>query len=168
MYLFSFHLINCSLTAGHVPVALKKAVVTPIYKNPSLPQDNLKHYRPVSNLPFISKIIEKVVAKQLNDHLAKHDIEESYQSAYKRLHSTETATIKVQNDILRCIGRRQCVLLVLLDLSAIFDTINHGILIGCLQDRFGVQSTALSWFRSYLEDRVQCVCVKHCFSKGRC
>ena len=153
---------------GHVPVALKKAVVTPIHKKPSLPLDNLKNYRPVSNLPFVSKIIEKVVASQLNDHLSKHDIKEKFQSAYRRLHSTETAIIKLQNDILRCLGNRKCVLLVLLDLSSAFDTIDHDILISCLRDRFGVQGTALSWFRSYLSDRLQCVCVKHCFSKGRC
>ena len=76
-----------------------------------------KHYRPVSNLAFISKIIEKAVVLQLNDHLSTNNLFETYQSAYRRLHSTETALLKVQNDILIALDNKQAVVLLLLDLS---------------------------------------------------
>merc|ERR1711894_416918 len=115
----------------------KKAVVTPILKKASLPPDVLKNYRPVSNLPYLSKVIEKAAATQLQEHLAQNNIDEKFQSAYKRLHSTETATLRVQNDILRLIDDKKCVLLVLLDLSAAFDTIDHGLLLDTLEQRFG-------------------------------
>ena len=162
------HLVNCSLSTSCMPSLYKDAVVTPILKKASLPPDSLKNYRPVSNLPYLSKVIEKAAASQLQDHLAENNIDEKFQSAYKRLHSTETATLRVQNDILRLIDDKKCVLLVLLDLSAAFDTIDHDLLLDTLEQRFGVTDDALSWFRSYLSGRVQRVCVKHCFSKGRC
>jgi len=122
------HLINRSLATGTMPSEYKHAIVTPLIKKPSLPPDNLKNYRPVSNLPYLSKIIEKVVAFQLNEHLSTNNIGEKFQSAYRKYHSTETATLRVQNDILRNLDQRKCMLLVLLDLSAAFDTIDHNIL----------------------------------------
>ena len=75
----------------------------------------MNHYRPVSNLPFISKVIEKAVAHQLNDHLATNDLYEIYQCACKRLHSTETALLMVLNDILMALVDRRAVFLLLLD-----------------------------------------------------
>ena len=161
-------LINCSLSTGVMPTQYKSAVVTPILKKDSLPLDILKNYQPVSNLPYLSKVIVKVAAAQLQAHLARNDIDEKFQSAYKSLHSTETATLRVQNDILRLIDDKKCVLLVPLDLSAAFDTIDHDILLHTLEQRFRVVGDELLWFRSYLEGRVHRVCVKHCFSNGRC
>ena len=158
------HLINCSLSTGVMPTQYKSAVVTPILQKDSLPFDILKNYRPVSNLPYLSKVIEKVAAAQLQAHLARNDIDEKFRSAYKSLHSTETATLRVQNDILRLIDDTKCVLLVLLDLSAAFDTIDHDILLHTLEQRFRVVGDALLWFRSYLQGHIQRVCVKHCFS----
>ena len=87
------------------------------------------------------------------------------QSAYKQLHSTETALVRVQNDILTEIDQKRGVILVLLDLSAAFDTIDHNILFNQLQHRLGISGTALEWFKSYLSGRTQSVSVENVFSK---
>ena len=84
-------LVNCSLREGLVLDGFKKAVVTPLIKKASLYVKDLKNYRPVSGLSFISKLVECVVAKQLVDHIHRHGLDNSYQSAYKSGHSTETA-----------------------------------------------------------------------------
>ena len=83
----------------------------------------MKNYRPVSNLPFVSKIVKKVVASRPNIHMAQNSVLEPSQSAYRKHHSTETALLRVHNDILQAIDRKKWVMLLLLDLSAAFDTI---------------------------------------------
>jgi hypothetical protein len=88
-----------------------------------------------------------------------HNLHEPMQSAYRSFHSTETALLRVQNDILHAIDTQHCVLLVLLDLSAAFDTVDHGILLNRLSSRFGVTDDALAWFASYLKDRKQSVLI---------
>ena len=110
------------------PCHFKNAFVSPLIKKPSLDADNLKNFRPVSNLCFISKIVEKVVAHRLADHLSTNNLYEQHQSAYRKYHGTETALLKVQNDILRELDGKRGVFLILLDLSAAFDTIDHDIL----------------------------------------
>ena len=90
-----------------------------------------------------------MVAEQLTDHLRKHDLLETFQSAYKPNHSTETALLRVSNDILRALDNKQCVVLTLLDLSAAFDTIDHEIL---LETRLGIEGVALQWLDSYLSE----------------
>jgi hypothetical protein len=159
-------IVNLSMSTSRMPTSMKKAVVTPLLKKPNLDAELLKNYRPVSNLSFISKLIERVVAIHLSDHLMTNNLEEVMQSAYKPHHSTETALIKVHNDILRAVDRGQCVLLVLLDLSAAFDTVSHDTLITRLTDRFGITGDALRWFRSYLTDRKQCVSIQGSLSKS--
>ena len=92
----------------------------------------LNHYRPVSNLPFLSKVIERVVASEITNHMDTHDLMEPLQSAYRRGHSTETALTYVTNDILSALDSKKSVFLILLDLSAAFDTVDHEILLQCL------------------------------------
>ena len=104
----------------------------------------LNNYRPVSNLTFLSKVIEKAVAFYLNKYLINNNLNESLQSAYKSGHSTETALVRVKNDI-------KPVILVLLDLSAAFDTVDHNVLFSRLKDMFGLSGRVLEWFISYLE-----------------
>ena len=140
-----------------MPGILKQAILKPLLKKPSLDSNDFKNYRPISNLRFISKTIEKCVAKQLIQHLDINDLGETYQSAYKRNHSTETALIRVHNDIAMAIDKHNSVILILLDLSAAFDTVDHGILLSRLSNRFGITGTVLEWFRSYLSDRTQFV-----------
>ena len=102
---------------------------------------------------MVSKVIEKAVSVQLTDHVRTHHLEEWFQSAYKIHHSTETALVKVQNDILRAIDDNRSVLLLLLDLYAAFGTVDHSTLLLRLLTRFGVKESAIAWFESYLESR---------------
>ena len=101
--------------------------------------------------------MERVVAKQLVNHIHQHDLDNSYQSAYKSGHSTETALLSIKNDIHLSLSRGEATALVLLDLSAAFNTIDHSTLLGCLLDWFGVGGSALKWFSSYLTERYQFV-----------
>ena len=90
----------------------------------------------------------------------EHSLCEGMQSAYKAGHSTETALVRVKNDILTSMDKNQCVLLVLLDLSAAFDTVNHSTLLRVLQHRIGLGGTALMWCESYLRERTQAVAIR--------
>ena len=148
-------LVNCSLTEGAVPGGLKKAIVSPLIKKSSLPPDELKNYRPISGLSFISKLVERVVASQLNDHVASNRLENVSQSAYKQGHSTETALLSIKNEVHLALDRGEATAVVLLDQSAAFDTIDHGTLIECLSSWFGVRGVVPNWFKSYLCDRYQ-------------
>ena len=137
------------------PPALKIAAITPLLKKPGLDPDNLNNFRPISNLPFLSKTLERAVASQLSSHLENNKLYEPFQSGFRKKHSTETALLKVTNDILLSADSGSLSILILLDLSAAFDTINHSILISRLQSIIGITDTALSWFKSYLSDRHQ-------------
>ena len=160
-------IVNSSLASATVPNELKVATVTPTLKKPTLDNEDMKNYRPISNLPFLAKLIEKEVVSQLNNHMTSHGLHEVYQSAYKASHSTETALLKVQNDILQAIDQRECVMLVLLDLSAAFDTVDHHKLLHRLESSFGIAGTALQWLSSYLTGRSQSVHIKGISSKPR-
>ena len=155
---FFVNLINMSYTCCTVPARLKHAVVTPLLKRPGLPTDNFSNYRPISNLPYASKLLERHVSAQLRLHLQNNNIEDPFQSAYRPSHSVETAIVCIQDDVLRSLDARKHVALVLLDLSAAFDTIDHCILLEELH-RIGVRGDALRWMSSYLTDRTQCVSV---------
>ena len=143
-------IVNRSFEASCMPTKLKRAHVRPRLKKSSLDPDVLNNYRPVSNLPFVSKIIEKVVDARLEEHLRENDLHEPLQSAYRKHHSTERALIKIQSDILQALDSGWVAALVLLDLSAAFDTIDHSILIERLQKSFGISGDALTWVVSYL------------------
>uniref|UniRef100_A0A3Q3LPB9 Reverse transcriptase domain-containing protein n=1 Tax=Mastacembelus armatus TaxID=205130 RepID=A0A3Q3LPB9_9TELE len=153
-------LVNLSLVSGYVPQAFKTAVIKPLLKKPSLDPGVLANYRPISNLPFISKILEKAVAKQLSDHLHRNELFEDFQSGFRTNHSTETALLKVTNDLLLASDNGLVSILVLLDLSAAFNTIDHKLLLQRLEHVTGIRETALKWFQSYLSDRFQFVHVQ--------
>ena len=152
-------IINLSLESSTMPSLLKQAVLSPLLKKPMLDHELYPSFRPVSNLQFISKSIEKVVSVRVLDHLHDNGLQECLQSAYKKHHSCETALVCVQNDILRSIDNNRCVLLLLLDMSAAFDTVDYNILIERLETRFGIRGSALAWFKSYLQDRTQFVSI---------
>ena len=157
-------IINKSLQNGCVPDCFKTAVVRPLLKKSTLDPLICKNYRPESNLSYLSKLLERVVADQLVNHLNSNSILDKYQSAYRTGHSTETALLKVLNDALVDINSGHLVLLVLLDLSAAFDTINHQLLLRRLKSSSGINETALQWFESYLTNRSQTVLVGSSFS----
>ena len=121
-------LINLSLSEGIFPSPFKTAIVKPLLKKYSLPHDDLASYRPISNLNFISKILERVINTRLTAHLQSFPSISPFQSAYRKFHSTETALLRIQNDLLLAIDQRKLSALVLLDLSAAFDTINFFLL----------------------------------------
>ena len=116
---------------------------------------------------MVSKVVEKAVAVQFTRHILTNHLDEPFQSAYKAFHSTETALVKVQNDILQAIDQRQSVILLLLDLSAAFDTVDHSTLLSRLSTSFGIKGTVLAWFQSYLTSRQQYVRVAECKSSLR-
>ena len=142
-------IINYSLEHDVFPSAWKNALVFPLLKKDGL-EPIFKNYRPVSNLQYISKLAESAVAKQLQYHINTNNLFPMLQSSYRKFHSTESALLKVKNDILLNMNSQHVTLLVLLDLSAAFDTIDHGILLERLRSAFGVRDMALSWIASYL------------------
>ena len=151
-------IINDSLASGIVPSSFKCALVTPLIKKPQLDPSILANYRPVSNLPFLSKVLEKVVLVQLTAYLQNTGSIESLQSAYRKHHSTETALIKIQNDLLVAMSKKKANILILLDLSAAFDTVDHYQLLTTLKSH-GIDGTAWHWFSSYLTNRSQRVTI---------
>jgi hypothetical protein len=150
-------LFNRSLDEGYLPQSQKVANIIPHLKKRGLDEADHKSYRPVSNLSFISKLLERIIAQQLNDFLSSTNALPAFQSAYRRNHSTETALLKVFSDVCRAIDDGNTCLLGLLDLSAAFDTVDHDILLTRLEKTFGICDAALQWFRSYLTDRLQAV-----------
>ena len=112
-----------------MPHSLKQAILKPLLKKASLDHEILSNFRPISNLKFVAKLIGKVVANRLVSYLEQNHLDEPLQSAYKKFHSCETALVRVQNDMLCAIDKRCCVALLLLDLSAAFDTVDHNILL---------------------------------------
>ncbi len=113
----------------------------------------LSNYRPISNLPFICKINEKVVFNQLNKYLNSNGYLDNFQSGFQVHHSTETVLIKIINDIRLNSDTDKISVLVLLDLSAAFDTFDHNILLQRLENWVGLSGMVHKWFRSYLEGR---------------
>ena len=152
-------LINLSLAEGKFPCLYKHALVSPLLKKYNLPKEDLSSYRPISNLNFISKILERIIHTRLSTHLRSFCAITSFQSAYRPFHSTETALLRIQNDLLLAINQQKISALVLLDLSAAFDTIDHGILLERLSSYYGISGTALKLLSSYLLGRTQSVCI---------
>ena len=127
-------IVNLCFSYGDFPASCKSAIISPLIKKTGLDSEILKNYRPVANLSFISKIIEKAIATQIHSHLINNDIVDNFQSAYKTGHSL----LRVYNDIVTTIGRGNDAMLVLLDLSAAFDTIDHDNLFCILEKYVGI------------------------------
>ena len=132
---------------GVVPAALKIAHVHPTLKKSSLNPELLKNYRPISNLPYISKVLERVVFSRLSDYLRENNLLDSRQSAYRAHHSVETLLVNLSNDILMEMDLGRITVLVSLDLSSAFDTVHHNILLNILSS-LGIQDVVLDWFKS--------------------
>ena len=107
----------------------------------------------------MSKLLEKIVIKQLNEHFDGHNLREQLQSAYQAGQGIETALVKVFNDCLVLMDKKRIILLILLDLSAAFDTIDHNVMLLRLEELFGINGSALEWLRSYFKNRFQKVVI---------
>ena len=126
-------------------------------KKSLLPPNDLKNYRPVLGLGFMSKLVERVVASQLNDHVSLNRPENVRQSTYKLGHSTESALLSIKNDVYLAFAKGEATAVVLLDQLAAFDTIDHDTLLDSLSSWFGVGGVVLHWFKCYLSERIQCI-----------
>jgi len=144
---------SLSLQSGVVPAAFKTAVICPRIKKPSLDPSDVKNYRPISNLTVMSKLLERIVARQLMAYLSDNDLLPDRQSAYRAFRSTETAIARLLSDILTALDAGDIAALALLDLSAAFDTVDHSILLHRLKTSFGLSGSVLAWFSSYIDQR---------------
>ena len=158
-------IINLSMREGVVPPAFKQAIVTSLIKKKTHCRNEFKNYRPISNLSFLSKMLEKLVAKRLNAHIEEQLLSNHVQSAYKRFHSTETALLKIHNYIICNMDNGVVTNLTLLDMSAAFDTIDHSTLLERLHGHVGISGTVFfHWFKSYISNRQQRVHIDGSFS----
>ena len=139
-------LFNSSLASGIFPLSFKSTLFTPILKKRCLDHNYLNNYRPASNLCFIAKILEKLVLSQVSSCLNSHNLYNSCQSAYRPRHSTETALLKVVNDLFLSLNKGNISVLALLEFSSAFDTIDYPILVHRLHTDIGLTDTVLQWF----------------------
>ncbi len=146
------HIINTSLLTGIFPTAFKQARVTPLLKKPTLNTSLLENYRPVSLLPFIAKTLERVVFNQVSLFLSQNNKLDAKQSGFRSGHSTETALLSVTEALRIAKADSKSSVLILLDLSAAFDTVNHQILLSTLSS-LDITGIPLRWFESYLTGR---------------
>ena len=136
-------IVNKSLSCGVFPQCFKHAHVKPLLEKANLDLNCLSNYRPVFNLPFLSKVLERIVLKQFLQRFESHSLLEPFQSAYRKCHSTEPALLRVVNDLLQASDSGHVSILSLLDLSAAFDTTDHDILIKRLRTTYGCSGTVL-------------------------
>ena len=149
---FIFNIINISLHSGIVPLSLKHAIIKPILNKPGLDIECLSNYMPISQIPFIIKILESIVSKQLINYLIANSLVDTRQSAYRKFHSPETLLFSILDDFLNKLDNNYNIQLILLDLSAAFDTIDHSILSTCIED-IGIIGIPIAWVKSYLSER---------------
>ena len=150
-------IVNLSFSTGTFPDKLKHAIITPVIKKQNLDANELKNF--VSNIPYLSKVIERHAVDNISRYMTANELGEPLQSAYKPAHSTETALLKVKSDIMESVSHRKGVFLALLDLSAAFDTVNHKILLSRLANDFDIHGNVLKWISSYMSNRTTSVCV---------
>ncbi len=157
--------MNSCLETTMVPDDMKLAIVHPLLKMPMLDPIDLTNFRPVSNLSFRSKMLEKIVFDQLQSFLFNNNSFEVFQSGFKKNYSTKTALVKVLNDILLTLDAAKSAVLVLLDLKVAFDTIDLSVFISHLDHWVGIQVNALKWFKSQFYNRRFYVSVVWCPSR---
>ena len=147
-------IINKSITQGTFPEKLKWALVTPIFKGQNLDPHRFNSYRPISLLPVLSKVFEKVIYKQLYTYMTKNNLLTISQYGFRKDHSTEFAALELVDRVGKELDTKNTVLSVFLDLSKAFDTLDHKILTQKLK-HYGADELAISWFTSYLSGRKQ-------------
>ena len=154
---FLVYMFNRSLSDGFLPTSQKRAIVFPRLKKPNLDLNVCQNYRPISNLSYLSKTLERLVAAQFVPYLEQSGLLPPTQSGFRSHHSTETLLLSLLSDIYTAIDRSQLSLLALFDASAAFDMVDHELLLQRLHLSFGLCGTPFNWFKSYLTDRSQMV-----------
>ena len=147
------HIVNSGIRQTLFPNNLKHASIVPVMKNPSYSPDDLQNLRPISRLPYLSKVKEKVLYLQLENYIESNNLHATSQSGYRKYCSTETAIIRTYDDIQQSLNNKKYVVLLLLDSSAAFDTVDHGILLERLESDYGLKDSALCMLNSYLKSR---------------
>ena len=162
---FWLELVNLSLTMGSMD-CLKSAIIIPLLKelDDFIDTEVFKNYRPVSNLLFLSKLVARCVAPRLDKHMIDNNLQSKYQYGYKKGHSTEMLLVNVANSFLSAFDNKQATVLLLLDLSAAFDTVDQDKLLNILNNEIGITGTALKWFSSFLKGRTQKVMINGSYS----
>ena len=164
--------INESFDNGCFPDKFKCANICPKLKGTKNDPEEIKNYRPIANLKFFAKIVEKVAALQLQEYLKNCNLHAKSQSGYRSFHSVETAMVRVSNDILMSLDKGEEVVIILLDFSSAFDTIKHDNMLKRASHRFGISGKALDWIKSYLTGRTHTVVIgkdhssSHVLSQG--
>jgi len=154
------------LKQGVFPSRWNQAIVRPLLKKCGL-ELTYSNYRPVSNLSFLSKLIEKAALYRLNHHANQHNLLPKNQSAYRKKHSCESALLRLVHDLLNAMEHQEVTALIAIDLSAAFDTDDHEILLDVVQQQYGVRDKALCWINSYLNERTCVVSVNSSLSNPR-
>ena len=145
-------IINSSFDQPISPQILKLTMIIPCIKKASLNPNELSNYRPIANLSFLSKILEKATSMHLEDYLSRNNLYPLMQSG-RQFHSTETALIKLFDDVGCALDDGHSAILILLDLFSAFDMVDHEILLKRLETRFSFTGNVLIWLRSYLIHR---------------
>ena len=160
-------LVNLSLSTGSMD-CLKSAVIGPLLKEADeiVDVEVYKNFRPVSNLLFLSKLIERCVAIRLNKHMAENKLNSKHAYGYKEGHSTELLLLKVVDGLLSAFDKKKATVLLLLDLSAAFDTVDQTKLLNMLQHDIGICGTAYKWFESFIKGRTQRVKINDSYSES--
>ena len=154
---------NLSINKGVFSEKWKSATVKPLIKSQSKGTTH-QNYRPVSNLTFLSKVVEKITLNQFTQHCEDCHLLQDYQSAYRKHHSCEASLIKLVNDLLWAMEKQEVTAMTVLDLSAAFDTVDHDLPLAVLDQRFGVKGTALKWYEQYLKLRKFKVTINNTYS----
>ena len=144
-------LVNKSLTSGEFLKDWKISIIKPLIKKGT--NTKLSNYRPINNLSFMSKVVERSMLKQLNNYLNTNMLVPTYISGYRQDYSIETALLKLCLDILNGMDYQEITCLIAMDLSAAFDIVHHNILLKVLNSYDNISNTALKWITSYLSDR---------------
>ena len=147
------HIVNSSLASHTVPTSWKLTHIHPIQKSPKSTETS--NYRPISILPTIAKITERVVCEQLSAYFTSHNLFPSCQHGYRSAHSTDTALLSMADRIFQAMDNRQVALLCLLDKSKAFDVIPHDRLLNKLE----LYNVDVRWFESYLSEHYQQVLI---------
>ena len=146
-------IVNLSLEKGGFQQPMENCHCKTSYQSKKKKSTAYTNYRPVSNLSFISKVVERCRLQQLTQHCNNHNLQPDFQSAYRKHHGCKTSLLKLTNDILWGMENQQVTSMIILDLSTTFDTVDHEHLLKVLNHRFRVTDRALEWYKNYLIPR---------------